>query len=929
VEPTRQTSHRLATSPAYSISAEAPALLDEPPELRRADGESVFGEHAATRYTSQAVLDAEQRLLDATRTPTVAALSGPAVASAIDGFEALTGTRLDAGQRHLVTAFASDDRLLLAGIGPAGAGKTTAMRAYAHVLRQSRHRLVPLATSAASADVLGRELSLPAENLHKFLHEWNSGPFAAKLRAGAPVPANLRLFALRPGDVVLVDEAGMAGTFLLDQLVTIAASRGAIVRLLGDDRQLSAVESGGALRLIATQPGTPHLTVLHRFRDPGEAAATLQLRTGEAAAIDWYVRNGRVRSGSRESMAQAAYHGWKADMLAGKLTLMAAGDGTDVTELSAQARAGRVTLPAGYVRTQVHLLYATTAHRAQGVTADTAHPLIIQGMTREIPYVLASRARENTAFYVATHDLPLDEDARVDRVRSDPRSYAAREVLLNILATEGAALSATETITIAQEEAGSLATLVPRYLHAAHQYAEGRYRDITIQIFGEHDGQDLIADPAWGTVVRRLFDAESTRWEPARLLETVKNRRELDSAESVAEVLTWRIDAHLTDATEPPRENQPCETGAEARARLVRIAATTLGPRIGERAQKETAWPALIAALRRAENAGHDAATLLASAVRSRDLRTARSISEVLAWRIGRHIATQPDLAPAPPSPSAEGKGLLPWVAVPPQAPDTDDSASLAGYLNDAAALIATRVNELADTAIRERPAWMSMLGQQPADPASKDEWLRHIAIIAAYRDQHQVTSDDPRQVLGPYREPGHAGHTAYWYTAESVLAARRLTGLDPAANDPRKHDQVRAQMAADIYQALPENERAAISTHMASRLGILWFGDPHSLGEHAVARSAYRACLTAILAERSHLTERIPAYAPIHTALNQEPLEAALAQRGRPWQRAEDAGQLRPDSRLLAERTSYRTMAQSISDPTVAHVHKAPASQQ
>jgi hypothetical protein len=199
-----------AASPACSISVEAPALLDEPPELRRADGGSVLDEHAATRYTSQAVLDAEQRLLGATRTPTVAALSGPTVAAAVDGFKALTGTRLDAGQRQLVTAFASDDQLLLAGIGPAGAGKTTAMRGYAHVLRQAGRRLVPLATSAASADVLGRELSLPAENLHKFLREWTCGPFAAKLRAGAPVPASARLFALHPGDVVLVDEAGMA-----------------------------------------------------------------------------------------------------------------------------------------------------------------------------------------------------------------------------------------------------------------------------------------------------------------------------------------------------------------------------------------------------------------------------------------------------------------------------------------------------------------------------------------------------------------------------------------------------------------------------------------------------------------------------------------------------------------------------------------------
>ena len=87
-----------------------------------------------------------------------------------------------------MTAFACDSRLLLAGIGPAGSGKTTAMRALEYALRAGGQRLVPLATSAASADVLGRELGVRAENLHKFMHEWTRGPSAARLQAGAGVP---------------------------------------------------------------------------------------------------------------------------------------------------------------------------------------------------------------------------------------------------------------------------------------------------------------------------------------------------------------------------------------------------------------------------------------------------------------------------------------------------------------------------------------------------------------------------------------------------------------------------------------------------------------------------------------------------------------------------------------------------------------------
>jgi conjugative relaxase-like TrwC/TraI family protein len=941
----------LALSPKYSVSVEATALLDEPPELRRENGESVFTEHAADRYTSQAVLDAEQRLLNATRTLTPSGLPSIAVTGWLDAFEAITATRLDHGQRHLVMAFACDDRLLLAGIGPAGSGKTTAMRAYAHLLRQAGRRLIPLATSAAAADVLGRELSASTDNLHKFIHEWTSGPHAAKLRVGQSVPSHLRAFTLHPGDVVLVDEAGMAGTFLVDQLTQIAASRGATVRLLGDDRQLSAVESGGALRLIATQPGTPQLTVLYRFRDPAEAAATLQLRAGDPAAVDWYATTGRIRGGSRDHMAQAAYDGWKADMLAGKITLMAAATTASVASLSAQARAdrvtagqveqhgvllhdgnlagagdwivtrendrrmsvhggrdwvkngdawhvqrrhpddsltvrhiahgGRVRLPAHYVHDHVELLYATTTHRAQGSTVDTAHPLITAGMTRENLYVLASRARDKTTLYVATHDLPFDDDDRTDRARTDPYACAAREVLLNIISTEGAALSATETITTAQEEAGSLATLVPRYLHAAHQHAEHRYARAAVEALGDQAGSALTTDPAWGAVVRRLYDAENDGWDPLRLLAVTAAQRELGTADSIAEVIAWRIDAYLTANPAPPRHNHPYEPAATARERLASTALTVLGLQAGATAQAETAWPALLAALRRAEDAGHDPAQLLGSVASTRELRSARSISEVLAWRISHHLATHPTGTNGEPPRTPESvppaaSRLLPWLTIPPAHPSASTTAELARWLDDAGHLITARINNLADTAIRHRPPWMTPLGQPPQDPEDEPQWRTHIAVIAAYRDQHNITTNDPRQVLGPYAEPGHAGNKAYWHAAESVLAARQLAGLDPAANsnfDVRGH----MQLAPDIYRALPEAERAAISNEMSVRLGPVWLGSPTGPDEDAVTQPAHAATLASALARRGHLTATAPT-APPQTI--DEPLEADLARR-------------------------------------------------
>jgi conjugative relaxase-like TrwC/TraI family protein len=944
----------LAIDGGLSVCVEAPLQTTEPPELRRSDGESVFTEHGAGRFTSEAVLDAEERLLDATRVPTVNGLAAPAVAAAIDGFEATSGTGLDPGQRALVTAFATDDRLLLAGIGPAGAGKTTAMRAYASVLRQAGHRLIPLATSAASADILGRELSLPAENLHKFLYEWTGGRAAAKLRTGDSVPADLRPFTVKPGDVILVDEAGMAGTFPLDTLVSIATVRGATVRLLGDHRQLSAVESGGALRLVAAQPGTPELTLLHRFNDPEEAGATLRIRTGHGSAVDWYAASGRIRSGSRDAMARAAYDGWKADMLTGKTTLMAASDGTDVTELSAQARAdrvaagqvetsgvllrdgnlagagdwivtrhndrrlsvcggtnwvkngdawhveqrrddgslvvknmdhgGRVLLPADYVAAHVQLLYATTAHRAQGSTVDTAHPLVVPGMTREMLYVLASRAKDKTTLYVAVHEQqPFDNDDRTDQALLDPDARAAHEVLLTIVATEGAALSATETIETAQEEAESLARLVPEYRHAAHQDADGRYRAAANEVFGERDAQELTGDSAWGAVVRRLYDAEADGWHPATLLKIAADERELGTADSVAEVMSWRIDAIVKDTAVPPKPGASAESPAAAKARLADITATALGPRYSAQARSEAAWPALIAALRRAEAAGHDPGDVLAGTAEAHELRTARSISELLAWRVSQRaddaaLTGTGDGAGPEMARGVRDKGVLPWVTRPPAGPAAP--GTMPAYLADTADLISARVGELADRAIRERPAWMSMLGQQPRDPELRAKWCRHVAVIAAYRDQHMVTADDPRQVLGPYPQHGHAGHKPYWHAAESVLGARQVAGLDRGPGRDAMNATT-AQVLADIYRALPQDERAAIAATVAAKEGILWLGDRDNPDEDAVVQPVYADQLSMILTTRGHLNPPEPARNGTRAQLD-EPVEASLIRRGR-----------------------------------------------
>ena len=228
---------------------------------------------------------------------------------------------------------------------------------------------------------------------------------------------------------------------------------------------------------------------------------------------------------------------------------------------------------------------------------------------------------------------------------------------------------------------------------------------------------------------------------------------------------------------------------------------------------------------------------------------------------------------------------LLPWVPGPRQEPGDAVAAPLTAYFGDAAALITARVTDLADTAIRLRQPWTSALGQQPADPDRAREWRRHVGVIAAYRDQHKVTTDDPRQVLGPYAETGRAGHRAYWHAAESVLAARRIAGLEPE-NGTSAGDRARGQIAADIYRSLPDHERAGIAAAVAAARGTLWLGDPAGPDEHAATQSGYAPQLIAMLTRERHLTSASGPFPRTQPVPDREPWEAELARRGRPGHR-------------------------------------------
>ncbi|WP_405018078.1 relaxase domain-containing protein [Kitasatospora sp. NBC_00070] len=610
-----------AISPAHSVRVDAPALLTEPDELRRSNGDSVFVQHASARYTSNAILDAERRLVTAALTRVNEGLNPAFVGAALDGFEA-RHRALDEGQRALVTAFATDTRLISLGLGAGGTGKTTAMQAYVHVANQAGQRVVPLATSAAAAAVLARDLKQPAENLHKFLWEYMGGKYMGELATGHNVPKSRAGFVLNPGDVVLVDEAGMAGTLNLDNLTRIAAQRGATVRLLGDYRQLSSVEAGGALRLIAAEAGAVELTTLHRFSNKAEAAATLKIRTGDSTGLDFYFANQRVVSGSRTAMVEAAYEGWKTDMLAGRTTLISARTGTDVTTLSARAREDRVA--AGQVEADGVLL-------RDGNRAGRGDWIVTRDNNRKIT---TNRGRDFLKNGDAWEILKRHQDGSL-KVRhmehrgrlTLPAEYVAAHVQLLYASTinrsQGSTVDTAHPLVTDDTTREELYVQLSRARHTTTLYTATHDLlpfDTDEQLDQPKNDPDSFAARE---VLERVLGREGAQLSAT---ETIRNAQE---------------DA-VSLATLAPRHQHAVETLTTPYYH--QLIHRLLGPALAERITTDDAMTAVVRALRTAEAAGWQPERLIAAATWRGDLTTADSPAQALAWRLN----TITDDRPAP-----------------------------------------------------------------------------------------------------------------------------------------------------------------------------------------------------------------------------------------------------------------------------------------
>ncbi len=219
---------------------------------------------------------------------------------------------LDPAQQSVVTALAGDASLLVIE-GGAGTGKTTTLAAARAALEARDRRLVvvtpTLKAAQAAQQQVGTDAFSAAWLIHQHGYRWDEDGHCTRLETPrSEIAASARLM---PGDVLLVDEAGMLDQDTARALFAIADCAGATLALVGDRHQLPAVGRGGVLDLAArwVRPEARlELESVHRFTDQAYADLTLLMRSGERAGevFDALVERGAIALHASEVERTAA-----------------------------------------------------------------------------------------------------------------------------------------------------------------------------------------------------------------------------------------------------------------------------------------------------------------------------------------------------------------------------------------------------------------------------------------------------------------------------------------------------------------------------------------------------------------------------------------------------------------------------------------------
>ena len=268
-----------------------------PEHVRTRSGHVVPATSGDRRYTTTELLAAEERIVAAAKVRVGAGCAqvGAATVDEVLAHHAHLDGEQAQGVRQLLTSGNGYDLV----IGQAGTGKSTMLGAARIGWEEAGFRVIGTAVAARTAADLEGGTGIPSSSLTQLL---------ADLREGG---------GLTSRHVIVVDEASMVGTRPLDQLRSYVDAAGAKLVLVGDNRQLSSIDAGGALRTLSAELGDHVVTLTTNRRQAGadqqwERDALVALREGDVTpAVEAYTEHGRVTiTGTIDEARQRIVEDW-------------------------------------------------------------------------------------------------------------------------------------------------------------------------------------------------------------------------------------------------------------------------------------------------------------------------------------------------------------------------------------------------------------------------------------------------------------------------------------------------------------------------------------------------------------------------------------------------------------------------------------------
>ena len=241
------------------------------------------------RFTTRAMIEAEQRLhrtaelmSEVDRHQVRDQNRETALARAEARGLVLSGEQADA------LAHVTDGPDLAIVVGYAGTGKSAMLGVAREAWEAAGYGVRGVALSGIAAENLESGSGIASRTIASMEHGWRQG------RGG-----------LTSRDVLVIDEAGMVGTRQLERVLSHAAAAGTKVVLVGDIKQLQAIEAGAAFRSIHERHGGAEMGEVRRQREDWQRDATRDLATGRTGnALEAYRSHGMVQDAQTREQAR-------------------------------------------------------------------------------------------------------------------------------------------------------------------------------------------------------------------------------------------------------------------------------------------------------------------------------------------------------------------------------------------------------------------------------------------------------------------------------------------------------------------------------------------------------------------------------------------------------------------------------------------------